>query len=192
MKSAVALGFTLVAMRLRVACFDPVVDSAARILILGSMPGEASLSAGQYYANARNMFWKIMGELVGLDPNDPYERRLEALKAAGIALWDVLRSCHRKGSLDAAIEFDSIEVNDFDAFFLKYPHIKMVCFNGATAERCYKKHVLRHFKYTAINHIRLPSTSPAHAALSLETKVAAWRAAFGAQQALQPWLPRGG
>ena len=187
-----ALGFTLVAMRLRVTCFDPVVDRAARILILGSMPGEASLSAGQYYANARNTFWKIMGELVGLDPNDPYERRLEALKAAGIALWDVLRSCHRKGSLDAAIEFGSIEVNDFDAFFPKYPHIKMVCFNGATAERCYKKHVLRHFKYTAINHIRLPSTSPAHAALSLETKVAAWRAAFGAQQALQPCLPRGG
>lgn len=179
-------------MRLRVTCFDPVVDSAARILILGSMPGEASLSAGQYYANARNTFWKIMGELVGLDPNDPYERRLETLKAAGIALWDVLRSCHRKGSLDAAIEFGSIEVNDFDAFFLKYPHIKMVCFNGATAERCYKQHVLRHFKHTYINHIRLPSTSPAHAALSLETKVAAWRAAFGAQQALQPCLPRGG
>ena len=171
-------------MRKRVASFDPVAHSGARILILGSMPGVASLSAGQYYANSRNTFWKIMGELIGLGPYDPYERRLEALRAAGIALWDVLRSCHRKGSLDSAIEFGSIEVNDFDAFFHKYPHIKVVCFNGAAAERCYRKHVLPKFKHTSINHVRLPSTSPAHAALPFERKLAAWRAAIGAQQAL--------
>lgn len=166
-------------MRERIASFDPVAISSARILILGSMPGEASLKAGQYYAHPRNAFWKIMGELIGFDPNEPYEKRLEALRLADIALWDVLHSCSRKGSLDAAIKNDSIEVNDLDAFLDQHPHIKMVCFNGAAAAQCYQKHVLPTCKHTSINYIRLPSTSPAHAALSFEQKVTAWRAAIG-------------
>jgi double-stranded uracil-DNA glycosylase len=164
------------AMRKRIASFAPVVNSTAKVLILGSMPGKASLDAGQYYAHPRNAFWRIMGELIGFEPSDPYEKRLEALKAADIALWDVLHSCHREGSLDVAIETDSIEVNNFMAFFDKHPDIRVVCFNGAVAERYYQRYVL--LKPDFISYIRLPSTSPAHAALSFEQKISAWREAI--------------
>ncbi len=115
-----------------------------------------------------------MGELIGLDPNDPYEMRLAALKTAGIALWDVLHSCRRKGSLDTSIETDSIVLNDFETFFEHHPHIKTICFNGATAQRYYNKHILP--KPANIRYVRLPSTSPAHASLPFEQKIAIWRA----------------
>lgn len=163
------------AMRKRIASFASVAHSTAKILILGSMPGKASLDASQYYAHPRNTFWKIMGELIGFEPSNPYDKRLEALKAADIALWDVLHSCHREGSLDTAIETDSIEVNNFKVFFDTHPDIKVVCFNGAVAERYYQRCVL--FKPDSIRYIRLPSTSPAHAALTFEQKVFAWREA---------------
>jgi double-stranded uracil-DNA glycosylase len=166
-------------MKNRIASFSPVAQSTAQILVLGSIPGEASLHAGQYYAHPRNAFWKMMGELVSLDPNGAYEERLEALKLANIALWDVLHSCHRKGSLDAAIEPDSIEVNDFNTFFDRHLHIKMICFNGATAERYYKKYVALKPSHASISRTLLPSTSPAHASLSFEQKVIIWRAAIG-------------
>jgi TDG/mug DNA glycosylase family protein len=161
-----------------ITSFPPVVDSSARILILGSIPGEASLRAGQYYAHPRNTFWRILAEIIGFDPGTAYENRLDALKHSGIALWDVLHSCQRKGSLDSAIEISSIKVNDFEAFFTVHPGIKLICFNGAAAEQCYKKHVMHKSAQTGIHHIRLPSTSPAHAALSFHQKVAAWRTAI--------------
>ncbi len=171
-------------MSARIVSFEPIAISSARILILGSMPGEASLKAGQYYAHTRNTFWKIMGELIGFDPQAPYEQRVTALKLAGIALWDVLHSCYREGSLDSAIKNDSIVVNDFNAFLAQHPHITRVCFNGAAAAQCYQKHVLPTCKHTAIHYMRLPSTSPAHAALSFEQKVMAWRAAIGTAHAM--------
>ena len=74
----------------RAHCFAPIEDAAAIVLILGSMPGRASLAAGEYYAHPRNLFWPIMGELVGAHPGLPYESRLRILKSSAIALWTYL------------------------------------------------------------------------------------------------------
>ncbi len=161
-------------------CFEPIADCNAEILILGSMPGQESLAAGQYYANRRNAFWKIIGQLFGFDPDAPYETRLHELKTARIALWDVLQSCTRAGSLDAKIDANSITVNDFRRFFDTHEKIRTVLFNGAKAEEAYRRHVLPSVSTLPANYLRLPSTSPAHAALSYEQKLQAWRAAFPA------------
>lgn len=159
-----------------VCCLPPVEDENARILILGSMPGTESLLAQQYYAHKRNAFWPIIGELTGTDPAASYPRRLEALKAAGIALWDVMASCDRPGSLDSAIDAASITPNDFAAFFRSHPKITRVYFNGAMAEKCYRKLVLSQARPIAC--LRLPSTSPANAALCYAKKLDAWRNAI--------------
>jgi double-stranded uracil-DNA glycosylase len=162
----------------RIASFDPVARSSARLLILGSMPGEVSLASRQYYAHPHNAFWKIMGAVIGFYPGEAYQHRLTALRNADIALWDVLSSCHRTGALDAAIEADSLEVNDFAAFYAAHPRIACVCFNGTAAERFYRKHVLATLPHAAPRSVRLPSTSPAHAAVSFAQKLRAWRRAI--------------
>jgi len=159
----------------RVRSFAPIAVGNPTRLILGSMPGVASLRAGQYYAHRRNLFWSILGEILGFDPGLPYADRAAALAASGIALWDVLKSCARSGSLDAAIEKDSIIPNDFATFFARHPQVRRVYFNGSTAERCYRRLVLPRLPAGALAYERLPSTSPAHAALSYEDKLAAWR-----------------
>jgi hypoxanthine-DNA glycosylase len=158
----------------RVRSFKPIADRNAEILILGSMPGRASLAARQYYAHPRNAFWGIAAELLGFERTLPYANRVRALKAAGIALWDVLRSCTREGSLDARIE--NAIANDFSAFFRNHGKIRHVFFNGATAEATFKRYVLPRLKDSALSCRRLPSTSPANAALSRARKLRAWRA----------------
>jgi len=158
-----------------VESFAPIEKADARILILGSMPGEASLRAGQYYAHPRNLFWRIMGELLGTDPALPYDLRVQALKSAGIALWDVLHTCRRKGSLDSNIDQESLVPNDFAAFFRCHPKITHVFFNGTQAEECYRKHVQPVTGIKTIEYLRLPSTSPANASISYERKLEAWR-----------------
>jgi hypoxanthine-DNA glycosylase len=157
----------------RVRSFPPVARRDAEVLILGSMPGAASLAANQYYAHPRNAFWRIMGSVLGFDPAAPYAVRVNALKTARIALWDVLRSCVRPGSLDAMIADE--EPNDFAAFFRAHRRIARVYFNGAKAEASFRRHVLPALDARGIAFARLPSTSPAHAALSLARKTAAWR-----------------
>lgn len=161
-----------------VTSFAPIEHPSARALILGSMPGVASLAAGQYYAHPRNAFWPIMAGLCGFDAELPYARRVAALKAAGIALWDVLQSCHRPGSLDAAIASESRVPNDFRAFFAAHPGIRLVAFNGAAAEKNFNALVLPHLAIDGIRLVRLPSTSPAHA-VALEMKLSVWREALG-------------
>ena len=100
----------------RIHCFAPIEDADAVVLVLGSMPGKASLAAGQYYAHQRNIFWTIMGDLVGAHPGLPYEERLKILRSSGIALWDVLQSCVRKTSLDSHIEITSEAPERFQSF----------------------------------------------------------------------------
>lgn len=160
-------------------CFEPAADCNAEILILGSMPGQESLAAGQYYANRRNAFWKIMAELLEFDPGCSYEARLHELKTARIALWDVLKSCTRIGSLDASIDNSSITANNFQSFFAAHNRIRAVFFNGAKAESAYRQYVLPSISNVPLSYMRLPSTSPAHASLSYEQKLQAWRIALG-------------
>lgn len=155
--------------------FPPSADASARILILGSMPGEESLRARQYYAHPRNAFWKLMGDLFDAGPELPYGKRTQQLKKAGVALWDVLASCVRKGSLDSAIAADSITANDFQVFFASHRNITHVFFNGTKAEHCFRKQVLPALIAQPLRFTRLPSTSPAHAARTYAQKRATWQ-----------------
>ncbi len=154
--------------------FPPVAAADARILILGSMPGRASLDAVRYYAHPRNVFWRIMGDLLGAGPALPYEQRLHKLTAAGIALWDVIAACERYGSLDADIVAGSVQANDFVAFFATHPGIERIYFNGTAAEAAFLRHVLPTLGECRPQRHRLPSTSPAHAARGYAEKLSAW------------------
>jgi hypoxanthine-DNA glycosylase len=154
--------------------FPPVVDERAGVLILGSFPSVQSLATRQYYANPRNAFWHITGELFGFDRTAPYIRRLAALGSHGVALWDVLHSCRRRGSADSAIDPKSLVVNDFGDLFTAYPGISRVYFNGAKAAELFGRLAVVERDGTVEYH-RLPSTSPAHAVRPGE-KLAAWRA----------------
>ena len=161
----------------RVRSFAPVASADARVLILGSMPGVASLKAAQYYAHPQNRFWSIMGQLLGFDPvTTLYAQRTRMLTEAGIALWDVLQSCERSGSLDSAIRRETQVVNDFPEFLAAHPGILRIYFNGALAEQTFRRCVRPTlYETTTLDYIRLPSTSPAHASLSFEDKLAQWR-----------------
>lgn len=157
--------------------FPPIAAPDARVLILGSLPGQASLAAGQYYAQPRNAFWPIMGELIGAGLDVPYDERAARLRASGIALWDVCEAAVRPGSLDAAINLQSVVTNDFASFYEQHPRIAHVCTNGATAQRLYLRRVQPLLAEPAASlpvHL-LPSTSPAHASLRVAQKLARWR-----------------
>jgi hypoxanthine-DNA glycosylase len=158
------------------SAFPPIIGERPRLLILGSMPGEASLRLGQYYGHARNAFWPILCELLSVPPDSDYPTRIAALKVNHIALWDVIATCARRGSLDANIRPDSIRVNDFAALFGAHPSIRCIVFNGATAEREFRRRVLPELEQPLrrVQQLRLPSTSPAHAGMTLDAKLAAW------------------
>jgi len=141
------------------------------------MPGSASLAAAEYYAHRHNAFWRIMAALFGAAADAPYAVRLAALQGHRVALWDVLAACQRPGSLDAHIDPDSIVVNDLAGFLCRHGHIRAVYFNGTTAATLYRRHVLPQLdeRQRGLPAIRLPSTSPAHAARGFAAKLAAWR-----------------
>lgn len=139
--------------------FAPVVDERTRVLILGSLPGDASLSAGQYYAHPRNAFWRLMEALLGIPLAAlPYASRLEALLMHGVGLWDVIASAERRGSLDAAIR--NPEAADLIALTARLPALRAVAFNGGTAARAGRR-LLEGATTAAL--LDLPSSSPAHA-----------------------------
>lgn len=149
--------------------FDPVVDANTRLLILGSLPGDASLKAAQYYGHPQNAFWRLIGGVIGRDlPPLPYDDRLTALKAAGVGLWDVIASAERPGSLDAAIRRP--EAADLRGLVAGLPALRAVAFNGGTAARLGRA-ILADGEGMSL--IALPSSSPAHAR-PFEEKAAAW------------------
>jgi hypoxanthine-DNA glycosylase len=154
--------------------FPPIAGPRARVLILGSIPGIASLQAGQYYAHPRNQFWRILGELLGFDPVAAYADKTQALQDVGIALWDVVKACHRPGSLDANIDKQSIVANDFAGFLQSHPGIEQIFFNGATAEHTFQR-LVRPNLQSGLKLQRLPSTSPANAGQSYQQKLESWR-----------------
>ena len=158
--------------------FPPIADARATRLILGSMPGAASLAASQYYAHPQNAFWRIMGEVLGFAPDARYEDRVQALRSAGIAVWDVLQCCERTGSLDSAIVRGSEVPNEFAGFLHQHPGVRTILFNGTTAEAAFRRHCPALLDEPRLTFVRLPSTSPAHASLRFDAKLAAWRAAL--------------
>ncbi|SUA13815.1 G:T/U mismatch-specific DNA glycosylase [Mycolicibacterium aichiense] len=138
------------------------------------MPSVLSLASGQYYGNPRNAFWHIIGEVFGCEPDAPYQHRTEVLRRHRIAVWDVLKHCRRVGSLDSAVEPDSMVPNDFGTYFSSQPRIERVCFNGAAAERNFGRLVRAD---TPATFVRLPSTSPAQT-MRYAAKLATWSAAL--------------
>lgn len=147
----------------------PVIAPDTRVLVLGSFPGAASLAAGQYYAHPRNQFWKLVGALVGEDLYAlPYGERLPRLLAHRFGLWDVLAACERKGSLDAAIR--RAAANDFEHLHVLCPRLETVGFNGQMSGQFAPRFAERGYRTVV-----LPSSSPAHAALTFEQKLEHWR-----------------
>lgn len=170
--------------------FPPLARADARVLVLGSMPGVASLQAQQYYAHPRNAFWPIMAALFGFDPQLPYAQRTAQLQAHHVAIWDVLHQCQRKGSLDSAINRHSEVANDFATFLQDHPAIHTLFFNGQAARQAFDRHVWPTLAnpHTLARHT-LPSTSPALAGLSLQAKLARWQIVAAAAHATAPMTP---
>ena len=160
----------------RVRSFEPIIGRCPRILILGSMPGVASLEAVQYYAHPRNAFWPIMGELFGIDHRAGYEARVDELAKQPLILWDTLQACQRPGSLDSNIDVKTASANDFADLLQRFPGIHAILFNGATSEKYFRRLVLPTLPaVTGLTLLKMPSTSPAHAGMSFDQKLAAWR-----------------
>lgn len=164
----------------RVRSFAPVAGRGARVLVLGSMPGTASLAAGRYYAHPANSFWRVVRDALAGGRELDYAARLRLLKKNGIALWDVLASCVRPGSSDSAIKRSTMRVNDIRGLLDRRPGIGTLLFNGARAEDCFRRLVLPGLGRRAdrLKLVRLPSTSPAHAVIPYAAKLRAWRQAL--------------
>jgi len=158
--------------------FPPVVGRAPRVLLLGTLPGRASIAAGEYYAQRQNAFWRIVGALCGAGPGLDYARRLARMKRAGIALWDVLAAAEREGSLDADIVRGTLELNDIAGLLQRHRGIQVVAFNGQTAAAIFRRHVEPGLSRTRLDQLTLPSTSPAYASMTREQKETRWRRAL--------------
>jgi hypoxanthine-DNA glycosylase len=147
----------------------PVVDDGARVLLLGSFPSERSLEVGEYYANRRNQFWSLTAAVFGFDAQLPYEERIDVLLGHGVALWDVVHSCRRVGSMDAKIDRSTLIVNDFGPLLSRRGGIERIFVNGLTALELFTAHV-----HTELPAVRLPSSSGA-LPMSFADKLARWR-----------------
>lgn len=159
--------------------FEPILGVSPKILILGSMPSVKSLAVGQYYANPQNSFWWVMGELYQFADSLAYHEKTNELTMQGIAVWDVLRECQRRGSADSNIVRSSEQLNDFETLFATNPSLQLIAFNGGAAEAIFMRHgaaLLKQFGH--LKAVRLPSTSPAYASMPKQKKLAAWRTAL--------------
>ena len=149
--------------------FPPIANAEAKILILGTMPSVQSLKACQYYGNPRNAFWKILFTVFNTPFSADYNKKKSLLLENHIALWDVLETCMREGSLDSAIEQEI--PNDFDSFLKTHTNITHIYFNGQKAAAYFKQYAKLDHKYHLAT---LPSTSPANAGKSFEAKRNEW------------------
>ena len=147
----------------------PIVGPHPRVLVLGSFPSEQSLATGRYYANPRNQFWRLLGAVFGFDADAPYDARIAAAAKHGVALWDVLHSCRRAGSLDARIDRKTAVVNDIGALLADHPGIDRIVVNGTAALELFERHVR-----VGVPAVRVPSSSPA-ATMAFGDKLAQWR-----------------
>lgn len=160
----------------RKRCFDPVVDARSRVLILGSLPGDKSIAVQEYYGNPQNRFWSLMSEVTGEDLVAlGYPARLAALLRHGVALWDVVAEAHRPGSLDSRIR--GRDDNDLVGLLTRFPGIRVLAFNGATAARLGTRKL--GVDAARFHIVQLPSSSPAHT-LAYAEKLAQWRALMSA------------
>lgn len=150
--------------------FSPIADNDANILILGTMPGTKSLELNQYYGHNQNNFWKFMFTIFKEDFSNDYETKKVLLQKNKIALWDVLQFCDRVGSLDSAIKNEI--ANDFETFLKEHSNIKTILFNGQKAAAFFKKYVQLKNSYQLIT---LPSTSPANASKTYQSKLEEWQ-----------------
>ncbi|MGA9638186.1 DNA-deoxyinosine glycosylase [Flavobacterium sp.] len=149
--------------------FAPYVNSRTEILILGTMPGIASLEKQEYYAHKRNHFWRIMHTLLGESiVLENFEEKIKLLQSHNIGLWDVLQHCERKGSLD--IHIKNQKENDFETLFQKYPSIHKIVFNGKESHRYFTK---KFGQIKGITYYVMPSTSPANT-MTFENKLKIW------------------
>ena len=152
--------------------FAPLIDKYTKVMVIGTMPGIASLEAGEYYAHPRNAFWLIMARLFNNGTAfSSYEEKKACLLSQGIGLWDNLQYCERAGSLDSNIKSEI--PNDFEALLKQYPAIRKLLFNGLKSFQFFKK-----FHPTLLEQLEchaLPSTSPANAALKFEDKLQEWK-----------------
>ncbi|WP_257387322.1 DNA-deoxyinosine glycosylase [Tahibacter caeni] len=160
-----------------VQSFAPRIGRRCRVLILGSMPGARSLAAGQYYAHPQNQFWPTMQAVFGVGADLPYEQRVARLLASGVGLWDVLRGCERRGSLDSAITVETEVPNAIPELLAQRHDIAVIAFNGAKAAQAFRRHVAAQIapqRLDRLNLHALPSTSPAHASMSRDEKLRRW------------------
>lgn len=153
--------------------FPPIARLDARILVLGSLPGKRSIAMQQYYAHPQNAFWPIMRELFRAAGD--YEERCVQLQQQRVAVWDVLQSSVRPGSLDSDIRLESAQPNDFGEFFRVHAAVRLLAFNGKKAEQLFDRFVDSSLVPSTIGHVGLPSTSPAYAAMPFSAKLSAWR-----------------
>jgi hypoxanthine-DNA glycosylase len=161
----------------KVKGFDPIARKDARVVILGTLPGRLALEKREYYAQPRNAFWPIMGELFGAWPHLPYKDRQSQLIKKGIAVWDVCAAGDRADSLDSKIDLSTVEVNDFETFLTAYPRVGLVCFNGGTARRIHRRRVLPNLSANIQARIRwevLPSTAPTNTKMTFDQKLSTW------------------
>ncbi len=168
-----------------VESFPPLEGKRARVLVLGTVPGTHSIAAAQYYAHARNAFWPMaLAVCTNTAPAPdaafiaPYADRVARITEAGIAVWDVLARCERRGSLDSAIVTGSEQTNELISFAQRHPELERIVFNGRTSERLFLRHVMKldeaEATFENIELVGAPSTSPAMAALTLEEKFVVW------------------
>jgi TDG/mug DNA glycosylase family protein len=158
-----------------IAAFPPILEGSPEIMILGTMPGGKSLELGQYYSHPQNQFWRLMGDIYGAARELPYAERIKTLTDNRVAVWDVLKTCVRAGSMDANIK--NPIANNFNIFFSGYPSIKVVVFDSGTAANFYKRLVAPTATFR-MEYRRVPSPSPAHARLRYEEKLTLWKRAL--------------